>query len=382
MSSQLKLRRWIVITLVLVIMLIGVSACQFAPTAPPQPTALPPTTVPTTTPVEATAVPPTTTEEPPATESSPTKEPSPTATEPAEGAITQETVHSIEELRSVDVSPSVLLSAEFAPVGHRVATYGFDKVVRIYDADDGTLKYSLTGHGDYGYAAVWSPDGTRLASGGDYTLRIWDTNNGDQLSLTNVRSFGFRLAWSPSGDRVAIAGDPSSHLEVVNADGGIAKDITASSNRLWAVGFSPTGLLAASDNRNHVYIYDADSYETVKELMTIAPSWDLEFSPDGSLLAACDDGGQVEIWRTDDWSSTLSIKAYGIDCTDGAFSSDGSLYFTVGDEPKLIAWNPATGSQLASIHLNKFPWWVSVSGDDQLIALALDDGTMRVWGLP
>jgi len=317
----------------------------------------------------------------------PTATPSPTeevTTEPAPAhALTQDTVHGLVELRSFEVSPSVVLVSQFEPQGHRIATYGYDKIVRIFDGDTGDMLYELRGHGDYGYAAAWSPDGTRLASGGDYTARVWDTTNGDLLNTTNVHSWGFRIAWHPDGDRFAIVGEPARRLEIIGADGGRIASVEPSEHALWAVAYSPDGaLLAVSDTELHVYVYDAETLDPIKDLTTGGTVWDLEFSPDAGLLAACDDGGRVEIWETENWSRTLTEQAHQVDCSDGVFSPAGDLYFSVGDDGKLIAWNPTSGAQLAVVPVGRFIWWVSMSSDSELIALGMDDGTVRILGLP
>jgi WD40 repeat protein len=353
----------------------GCSVSLFATPAPP--TAAPPTATETPVPtlvVEDTPEPPTATPE----AEEVTSEPPVSA-----NAITQDTVRDVEERRAFDVSQSVLLVSEFQPGSHLLATYGFDKIVRIFDADSTDLLYELVGHGDYGFGLAWSPDGERLASGGDYTAKVWDSSNGELLSSTAVGSWGFRLSWHPDGDRFAIVGDPSSRLEIVGADGGVLDQLRPSQYALWSVAYSPDGaLLATADTEAQVFIFDADTLENVRELTSGGTVWDLEFSPDASLLAACDDGGRVEIWETENWSRTLTEQAYVDDCSDGIFSPSGDLYFTGGDDGKLIAWDPETGAQLATISVGRFIWWVGISDDGELIALAMDDGSVRILGLP
>lgn len=48
--------------------------------------------------------------------------------------------------------------------------------VLITNADTGATEVSLEGHGDYGFACAWSPDGRTVATGfQDKSVKIWDT---------------------------------------------------------------------------------------------------------------------------------------------------------------------------------------------------------------
>jgi len=52
---------------------------------------------------------------------------------------------------------------------------------------------------------AWSPDGTRIASGGDDgTVQMWDASTGKRL-LT-YRSGAICVAWSPDGTRIVSGG--------------------------------------------------------------------------------------------------------------------------------------------------------------------------------
>jgi hypothetical protein len=69
-----------------------------------------------------------------------------------------------------------VFAAVFHPDGQRIASGGRDRVVRLWDAERGEELVRLPGHTNYIFSLAFSPDGVTLASGsGDSTVRLWET---------------------------------------------------------------------------------------------------------------------------------------------------------------------------------------------------------------
>jgi WD40 repeat protein len=69
-----------------------------------------------------------------------------------------------------------VFAAVFHPDGSRIAIGGRDRLVRPWDAATGEELVRLPGHSDYVYSLAFRPDGqTLVSSSGDTILRLWDT---------------------------------------------------------------------------------------------------------------------------------------------------------------------------------------------------------------
>jgi WD40 repeat protein len=96
-------------------------------------------------------------------------------------------------------------SMVFSPDGSRVASGSVDTTVRVWDAQTGQCQHTLEGHSSGVTRMVFSPDGSRAASGSvDTTVRVWDVQTGQCQHTLEGHSDGvISVVFSPDGSRVA-----------------------------------------------------------------------------------------------------------------------------------------------------------------------------------
>jgi WD40 repeat protein len=148
---------------------------------------------------------------------------------------------------------------KFSPDDRRVAAVTNGIGARIWDVATGRLLATLELPEGQHWCVAWSPDGSRLATGGQYRdVLIWGTSTW-QLR-TAITTTGWRtqdLAYHPTEPRLAVA------------------------------------------NNAIVRLFDTQRYEEVISLQghldTIRA---LDFSPDGTTLLSEGEDGTVRLWTT------------------------------------------------------------------------------------
>jgi WD40 repeat protein len=174
------------------------------------------------------------------------------------------------------------------PDGKKFATSGHDSAVRIWDVVTGAFERALLGHEGRVTGLAWSPDGKYLASAGYYSTRVWDGTTGLPVRVLRGKYGVSLVAWSPDGTRLLTGGGGSGQLAMWDVAAGKQLAEMEYGNPIGSIAFSPSGEhVAAAASRAGTYIADSVKLKTVhvfKEMLDTDHA--VAFSPDGKQLAA------------------------------------------------------------------------------------------------
>ncbi len=269
--------------------------------------------------------------------------------------------------------------AVFSPDGTRLASVSDDKTVKVWDAATGQEILTLPGHGDWIWDVAFSPDGNQLASPSlDSTVKVWDATSGREILTLKGNVGPVRgVAFSPDGKRLASAGERQLKLwDLTTGQEGVV--LKGNDGARGSLSFSPDGRrLASTTWESTVKIWDTTSGE---ETLTLKGSINrITFSPDGTRLAAADDDG-VRVCDSANGNEIFTFKGHTDTVVAVAYSPDGRLVASAGEDQIARVWDAATGQEIRAWKMHSAPIVsIAFSPDGKRLASTGEDMSIKVW---
>ncbi len=149
-----------------------------------------------------------------------------------------------------------VLNMAWSPDSKVLATAGYDRLIKLWDAATGRELRTLKDHSDAVYGLAFSPDGRWLGSGGaDRAVKVWEVASGKRLyTLGESTDWVYAVAWSPDGKHLSAAGvDRSIRVWEISPEGGkIVHSVFAHASPVTRLAYAADGktLYSLSEDRS------------------------------------------------------------------------------------------------------------------------------------
>jgi len=271
----------------------------------------------------------------------------------------------------------------WSPDGSKLAAGGDDGSVHLWETGSGRELKVLRGHKSPIRSVGFHPDGTRLACWrSDGAIKIWDLTNGRVTAEVTHPGLINTGEWSPDGTRLA-----SGHFDgtvTISGDrpGDRVVTLKGPGDTIYCLAWSPDGTRLASTSAND---FAVRIWEVAAKKIVLGPLRHshaitaLAWEPDGRRLASGSLDDTVKIWDATTGREAQTLRGHVDRITSLSWGPEGRLASTAGDG-SLRIWNSISDQESTvlpghSVRATSVSW----NPIGQRLASGGDDGIVRVW---
>ena len=260
-------------------------------------------------------------------------------------------VWQVESGKALHTIPAGLENEEvfvgrWSPSGDRITIHGLGGA-KVYDAVTGNQLLNLVVPNVWVNRVIWSPDGTQILTSGDEDgiARVWDAENGQEITQMTGFTQAQASDWSLSGDLIAVA-DLDGSVRV----GDMAKDVEilefSTAPTVFSVAFSPDGeRLFAVGWDNSMKVYDlSEAFLSISLPAGVVSN--VEWSQTGEYIAFSVGEDTVKVWDAFNGEEQFSLPDHVGNLSYVKWSPCGDRILTLSDGDNLAkVWDASTGEQ-------------------------------------
>ena len=262
-----------------------------------------------------------------------------------------------QSLQTFEGHKSLVHSVCFSPNGKFALSAGDDSTLKLWDVETGRCLRTFTGHKDNGVNSVcFSPDGKHALSGGrDNTLKIWDVASGrcihtleghEDACIAPYHNFVRSACFSPDG-KYALSGSDDNTMKLWDAETGRCIRTFRQNGSVFSVCFSPDGKCALSGGGKifnggcTVKLWDVETGRCLRTFEGHTGSvYSVCLSPDGKFAISGSGDNTMKLWDIESSRCLRTFKGHKESVESVSFSPDGS-FILLGKTLKLwrLDWN-------------------------------------------
>ncbi|KAH7928957.1 WD40 repeat-like protein [Leucogyrophana mollusca] len=292
--------------------------------------------------------------------------------------------------------PAHVGAVAFSPDGSRIASGGTDALIRLWNVETGEgIPTFFEGHTGGVIAITFTPDGRRLISGSyDTTIRLWDVETGEmaQTVLLGHTDYVWSLAVSPDG-RYLASGSRDRTIRVWDMERGalFLEPLEESSGVVRTVAFSADGEYVLSGLADFtIWVWSirtgllvAGPFGRDSDDAINFRSRCIGLMPDAKHVVRVtqDDHIRVEAMDMPEGVSLGQMGGQVGSHANCAFSRDGRTFVSCSSDYTVQVWDVVSGELLLPplAGHSRPVVAIDISPDGQRVASGSADGTVRIW---
>lgn len=281
--------------------------------------------------------------------------------------------------------PGAITAMTSSPWAPLLAVSG-QKQILLYNSDSAELIGVLPFPEGMAHVLKFSRSGSLLLAGGGHAsysgkVVVFDVKTGERVfevgdELDTV------LAADINEDHTQIAlGGPSRVVRIYSTtDGSVLHEIRKHTEWIYALEFSPDGVLLATADRNGgMFVWES---ETAREYLSLkghsAAITDVSWRLDSNVLASSSEDGTVRLWEMNGGKQIKSWGAHGGGTLSVRYTHDGRLV-TAGRDKTVKTWDGAGAAQRTFEAFDDIALEATFSHDGARVLGGDWSGELRLW---
>lgn len=222
-----------------------------------------------------------------------------------------------QELKLPAVSRRAVFATALSPDGQRLASGGDDGRVRLWNLATGkaTQSRSLSGHKSAVTCLKFSPDGARLCSGSrDRTISVWDVRTGSLFAAAESPAPVNAVTWIDGGKQIVSGGNDQAirvwYLDLVKKELTPLKEIKGHEGPVTALDTIPSApmqILSGSGDGS-LRVWDITDSKLLREMRHGGPIAAVAVRPDGKRFGSAGLNGVAKLWDAADGKHLADLK--------------------------------------------------------------------------
>lgn len=265
---------------------------------------------------------------------------------------------------------------------------GADFSIKLWDMRSGECIRTYVGHTHTVSFVVFNDDESRLISSGwDKTIRIWNTDTGDELNTLRAHSSWVNAVLYEHGKIFSASSDNS--IKIWNYD---EKRATSRRHFDYVTSLcSPPGcsIVISSGWDNTIKIWDVSTFELICSCAGHTNKVNgLCCNMHASIIVSGSDDETIRVWDIANSNGTCSLViTYTIGIRSVCITNDESRIISGSDDSLINVWSITTGYLLYSLsgHTGSIEYLIVNKLDTKIVSTGGDyldrDNSIRIWDL-